>query len=215
MKHAPKRPTCEEVKSLLVERKGLIVHFSTCPPMHSDEKDGFPGDLRRALTDPSCIRGGLSCSIVTPTDQFEGESRFVPGSIGLILKPNVPQSIISASVGDAGDTRDVRTCVAEGEMESEDISADYLCSTIDNRTTYNNWLVKEFDVLGILALPPGCVVTSFQIEGNGSIRSESKIGLHKVAAEFPCQKIYTVKEGMYMRLEQSRLTPAAYHEIWP
>jgi hypothetical protein len=99
--------------------------------------------------------------------------------------------------------------MVEGELEHVDISADLLCETIDRRTGYNNWLVKDFAILGILALPPFEVVKSCSL-GIGTTHTN----IHQIAQEFPHSAIYSVRDNQYCRLHEGKIEQVAYNEIW-
>jgi hypothetical protein len=110
--------------------------------------------LHTALNSTCCQNGGLSCSVVTPSDPLIGATRFLPGYIGIILDPRGSQSIVSCSTVDGGDTRALQTCTVMGEFQNVDLSVEDLRRTITGRTNDNNWLVKDYEIIGILALPP-------------------------------------------------------------
>ena len=213
MNNQPKRPSYDEVRSLLGSREGLIVHFSTSPSMHKEDAY-YPHDLQTALTNPCCKTKGLSCSVVTPHDIFDGDSPFVPGYVGIILDPRSRRSIVSCSTHDGGDCRNLQTGMVEGELEHVDISADLLCETIDGRTGYNNWLVKDFTVLGILALPPFKVEVIGYHPHIGTTRGTSHTNIHQIAQEFPHSAIYSVRDNQYCLLHEDKIEQVAYNEIW-
>ena len=209
MSMQPQRPTYADVRALLKSCEGLIVHFSTSPSMHADPLGHYPRDLHTALTSTCCRNGGLSCSVVTPNDPFSGDTPFVPGYIGIILDPREPYSIVSCSRGDGGDIRDLQTCAVMGEFQDVDLSVDELRSTITGRTGYNNWLVKDYEILGILALPPYEVV---KIAGKD--RMTCHTGIDQVSSEFHNLPIYTIADGQYFEFQDRASHKTEYDDIW-
>jgi len=214
MNRQPQRPTCADVRALLKSCEGLIVHFSTSPSMHADPLVHYPLDLHTALTSACCLNGGLSCSVVTPSDPFTGATRFVPGYIGIILDPRESQSIVSCSTVDGGDTRDLQTCTVMGEFQNVDLSIEDLRRTITGRTDYNNWLVKDYKVLGILALPPFRVARIIQDDIAGPVRVEAHVSIRQVSSEFPNLPIYTIADGRYFQLRDEAIVGIGYDNIW-
>lgn len=214
MNSQPHRPAYADVRSLLSSHEGLIVHFSTSPSMHAQPDGHYPSDLHTALTSACCRNGGLSCSIVTPSDPFTGDAPFVPGYIGIILDPKGSHSIVSCSTVDGGDIRDLKSCTVTGELQNIDLYLDDLEGTITERSAYNNWLVKDYDILGVLALPPFRVETIHNHVHLGIIRGSTHTDIRQVAAEFPGLSIYTVMEGQYHAFHDGGLVEIEYSDIW-
>jgi hypothetical protein len=210
-----KRPAYAEIRDLLKSCDGLIVHFSTSPSMHAEQDGHYPQDLHTALTNPYCRSGGLSCSVVTPHDPYTGDSRFVPGYIGIILDPKRSHSIVSCSTDDGGDCRIPDTCKVMGERENVDISVDDLRRTICERTGYNNWLVRDYEVCGILALPPFEAEMMRYHESTGQVRVTKKTKTSEVASEFSGYSVYTVKHNRYhMFTAAGACEEVEYDSIW-
>ena len=181
--------------------------------MHADGGH-YPLDLHTALTSACCRNGGLSCSVVTPTDPFIGATRFVPGYIGIILDPRERQSIVSCSTDDGGDIRDLQACTVMGEFQNIDLSVDDLRRTITGRTEYNNWLVKDYEILGILALPPFRVAKIIQHDFAGLVRGEAHTDISQVSSEFPNLPIYTIADGRYFAHQDEDIVGIKYDNIW-
>jgi hypothetical protein len=182
--------------------------------MHADPQMHYPLDLRTALTNASCRNGGLSCSVVTPRDPFIGATCFVPGYIGIILDPRGSQSIVSCSPGDGGDIRHLETRTVMGEFQNVDLSVDDLRRTIDERTGYNNWLVKDYKILGILALHPFKVVQIIHHELVGLVKAEAEIDIRQVSSEFPHLPIYTFSNGLCYAFQDGNYVRIGYENIW-
>jgi hypothetical protein len=215
MNRQPQRPAYADFRTMLRSHEGLIVHFSTSPPMHAHPDGHYPSDLHTALTSECCRNGGISCSVVTPSDPFSGDTPFVPGYIGIILDPQSSQSIVSCSTADGGDVRDLESCTVMGELQDIDLSIDDLERTITERNAYNNWLVKDYGILGVLALPPFRVERIIHYEHIGPVRGPMHTNMSKVAAEFPRLSIYTVSQGQYFAFRDGSLVDIKYADIWP
>jgi len=102
-----------------------------------------------------------------------------------------------------------------GDREKGDISMDDLQRTINERVGYNNWLVRDYEVCGILALPPFQVETMHCDEFIGLVRAAKYTTITAVASEFPCQSVYTVKDNQYYKFNAAgSCDEVAYEEIW-
>lgn len=95
------RPAIAQVHDILRRHHGLIVHFSGAPKdSGADRGFLYPADLHHVVAGRAM--GGISCSVVTPTDVFDGLERNATGCIGVIVDLTTPHSIASAAAGDAG-----------------------------------------------------------------------------------------------------------------
>jgi hypothetical protein len=140
------RPAIAQVHEILRRHHGLIVHFSEAPKgSGADRGFLYPDDLRHVVAGRAM--DGISCSIVKPTDVFDGLERNATGCIGVIVDLITPQSIAGAATGDAGsvELEDGRR-VVEREV---DLCADDLEATIMHRLTggYNEWVMRDFKAL--------------------------------------------------------------------
>jgi hypothetical protein len=155
MNNRPKKPSVEDVHAFLRERNAVIAHFSGCPKgAGANRGHSYPDDLHHVLAGKA--HGGLSCSLVLPTDRFASDFSWcnTTGCIGVILDLNSAESLVAVSPHDCGsmdDEHGVRRVLME-----RDISLGDLERSVSERPLggYNEWVVKDFRILGILAIAP-------------------------------------------------------------
>lgn len=148
--------------------------------------------------------GGVSCSTVCPNDVFYGTERNAIGCIGLVLDLIEPESIVATSPDDCGsiEVNGIRTVEREVDIFVTDIE-----NSITKRQpgSYNEWVLRNFKVLGVLAVSPFEIfVTSRLILPEGLpdhlVTNEEVIGvgnttLAKVKLQFPELPVYTFHQG--------------------
>src|SRR5262249_11671848 len=145
------KPDVTEVYEFLRSRNAFIVHFSGTPKGSGGGK-WFPNDLRHVIEGRAM--GGLSSSLVRPGDNFRGFKRNATGSIGVILGLQSKASLVAVDPSDCGSIEDEqgnRTVQNERDITMED-----LARTLDARAVgdYNEWIIRNYDLLGIFAVPP-------------------------------------------------------------
>lgn len=94
---------------------------------------------------------GLACSLVTPTDQFHGAGdRNALGCVGVIVGLQGPDSLIAVAPEDLG------SWVADGvrQYPEPDLTITDCENSLLKRVGHNEWGVRNYTVLGILAVPP-------------------------------------------------------------
>lgn len=205
------KPELDEVNTLLRERNGLIVHFSGCPKgvggTHSPVP--FPGDLQLVLSGGA--QSGLSCSVVLPGDCFD---RFrddckATGTIGVVVRLNAKGSLVAADVKDCGSSTDETGFRWATE---KDITISSLKNTIEGRERYNEWVVRDYQPLGLFVAGPMQVwdLNSKAEGGQDSIADARPITLCELRGHFPGQPIYTFYRGQVVcLLEQGYFYPAS------
>jgi len=92
---SPKKPSLDEVLSFLARRQALIVHCSGTPKGVGPGQKPYPGDLQHVRLGHA--QGGISCSVVKPGDRFHGFGRNSTGSVGLVVAPAEPLSIVAVA----------------------------------------------------------------------------------------------------------------------
>jgi hypothetical protein len=128
------------------------VHFSGTPKGAGKERGSshlFPGDLNHVLQ--GFAIGGLSCSVVWPGDKFSGFDRNATGSIGVVVGFRTDQSLVAAHSEDCGSMEESGIRIVERER---DIDLVDLRRTLDFRTSYNEWVIRDYVVLGLFAATP-------------------------------------------------------------
>jgi hypothetical protein len=90
------------------------------------------------------------------------------GCIGLILGLKTPNSLFEASHEDCGSVLDANgnRIVSNPRLE---ITVNDLRNTILTRTRYNEWVVRGFDVLGVLAISPFTIKVNIEINDPTSV----------------------------------------------
>lgn len=128
----------EELISELRQRQALIVHFSH----HACMRDGgvFPADLHAAALNSRLW--ALSCCLVWPS-----HSMSLPGSVGLVLHPRCLASIVSVKASDSGSLTNPNG-EEDGLGEPLDQSSFDRSFNVE-AGAYNEWRVKESDVIGV------------------------------------------------------------------
>lgn len=149
-----KRPTVQEMYDVLKKYNALIVHFSGAPKGAGASRNNnlYPNDLQHAINGHA--QGGLSCSTVIPRDNFQGLYRNATGCIGIVLGLKGKESLSGAYPKDCGsneDEKNKRLSFIQNELAITDIE-----NTITNRPfgNYNEWIIKDYNVLGIFAVSP-------------------------------------------------------------
>lgn len=121
--------------------------------------------------------GGLSCSTVKPGDVFSGFRRNATGCIGLILDLKSPTSLVAVSATDCGSIEGpdgIRVVQQERNISVADVEASISLRPLDN---YNEWVVRDFKVVGVLAVPP------FEFSGRGGLLVSPDVPAHLINVE--------------------------------
>ncbi len=144
----------------------------------------FPNDLKNAIASTDME---LSCCIIGPRDDYEKHSY---GDIGIVLGLKNKHSLVAADVNDCGSSEEtdgeghIRRTVRKDKLE--DLSLEDLEATLTERTSYNEWIVKDYEVLGLFAHPP-CI-------------ADDKIYNPQLLHElFPSLPLFSFKDGALYR----------------
>ena len=182
-----------EVHAFLRRRSGLVVHFSGSPKgVSSGVHHDYPADLQYILGGHA--QGGLSCSVVTPTDVFAGAGgRNAFGCIGLIVDLMAPESLVAVGPHDLGS----QVVGGVRQYPPQAIGVADLENSLDRRTDHNEWGVRDFTVRGVLAVAP------FEIWNSTSPGWVDQTNLADVAAAFPGLPIFTFFAGRLWGLTHS------------
>jgi hypothetical protein len=147
------KPELAEVHEFLRRRDALIVHFSGAPKgtgIDRGEAHLFPADLRHVVEGHAM--GGLSCSVVLPGDKFHGFDRNATGSIGVVLDLTTKDSLVAVAPTDCGSIED--ECGKRIVQNETDIATADLEHSLNKRANYNEWIIRNYVVRGILAVSP-------------------------------------------------------------
>lgn len=149
---ALKKPTVDEVHNILQRHSALIVHFSGAPKGSGVERGHlYPQDLYHVNN--GMAMGGVSCSVVCPTDVFHGDKRNAMGCIGLVLDLTESNSLVAVSPHDCGSIEISGKRCVEHEVNISTIDVE---KSITNRQpgSHNEWVLRDFKVLGVFAVYP-------------------------------------------------------------
>jgi hypothetical protein len=204
--HQVSRPDVKEVHKVLNAWGGMIVHFSGVPPGTSTGLNlQFPDDLKHVLAGNA--QGGISCSTVRPGDTFEGPQRNSWGCIGVIARGRTPWSLVGVDAHDCGSRMEpdgLRWCV----HADADLNLDEVVRSLDDRsaTDCNEWVIRDFDVLGILLQPP------LSAREFGQVASREQI-----VAAFAGSPWFTIRpDGIYVVAQNFKLErKASICELYP
>jgi hypothetical protein len=102
----------------------------------------YPGDLKYAIANTG---QSVCCSTIRPDDL---SFRNAMGSIGLMVRLQTPQSLRTVANIDDG-------YLGDDDDRDMDITFDLCVETINDRPQgHNEWLVKNYEVIGIFGLLP-------------------------------------------------------------
>jgi hypothetical protein len=202
------RPELSKVHEFLRRHNSLIVHFSGTPKGGGSNFNYlFPADLNQVIAGNAM--GGVACSVVRPGDIFHGTGeRNAFGSIGVILDFKSKHSLVAADPHDCGSR--VENGVRVVQVERPVITLADLERTFSARISHNEWIVRDYVVLGIFAIPP-CEVWALQklphVEDLPDYLSQEqfaegprKLTLRELVGTFPNQPILSFHNGQVHRL---------------
>ena len=194
------------IRNFLREREALLVHFSS--PMRTCRSTKFPDDLKTAMR----LKKGIVCFslfCVTMSDflQVQGstEKENAAGNVGLVVDIKNTGSVIAVDSSDCGSILNSDT--SKRQYLNNKPTKSTCAASIDERQGYNEWLVQNFDVVGIFVFEPICVWKEIRI-GNAVDYAEVPISLSEVLKAFPDLKIISTCNGsfrLYDRLQEEWL----------
>lgn len=195
-----KRST-KDIHSFLNGVNGLVVHFSGCPKGIGLGKKSLPEDLKDVLS--GHVTGQLSCSVVIPGGFYSVESKKgnATGTIGVILDMD-GSNLFALSHCDAGSYVDGNN---NRKNEGKDIRIKDLGDSLSNRITYNEWVVKSYDIKGMFIFNPDYILIRKMMsipDFEGFVEDDSEIGLYDVCNIFPHIEIFAFKEGNIAKLDR-------------
>jgi hypothetical protein len=173
------------VRKFLRDRQALLIHFSSIMTGHR-EQFPFPCDLRNAMR---LKKKRLSFCTLQTGDHWPAAPHAptaadanAAGNIGIVVDINDVDSVYKVAPGDQGSFDDGGPCGRDGLGELPTLDA---CSrSIDMRESCNEWLVKNYTTIGILALAPHLVPRP----GAG----EGPVSLVTIVESFPELPIFSI-----------------------
>jgi hypothetical protein len=219
------KPKISEVHAFLRKHNGLIVHFSGAPKGAGKERGPahlFPADLQHVIERRAM--GGLSCSVVCPGDTFHGFERNATGAIGVVLDLSTDASLVAAHPHDCGSREDEHgNRIVPNER---DISPDDLERTLRDRPIgdYNEWVLRDYQVCGIFAMPPYEVSNlqdpEYPEDTPAYLRSTDKVpgfrvvNFEELVNTFHHPPIYTFRGAEIFRCTPEGLLRVEHHTIY-
>src|SRR5829696_1839766 len=150
----PRKIPVTQVEVFLSKHRALIVHFSGTPKGGgSDFEDLFPADLQKVVD--GAAMGGLSCSAIRPSDEFADlENANATGCVGVVLGLQDSNSLVAVDPHDCGSMvqNGLRLVPDERDLDVADLERSF-----EERTSYNEWVIRNYSVIGIFLAPPGRV----------------------------------------------------------
>lgn len=214
--HSPAKPSLDEVRSFLAKHQALIVHFSGCPKGTGPGQEAYPKDLLKVYSGGA--QGGISCSVVKPGDQFHGDIRHGTGSVGLVIALTEANSLIAVSAHDAGSYLEngVRRVAKEVGIETADLENSF--SARGER--YNEWVVRDFEVIGMFVAEPASIWQEAAVETPPDFPplppqgQPVSISLHEIAADFKELPIYTFSRGEISKWDATGWSPVTPNNVY-
>ncbi len=211
----PAKPGTEEIFHFLSRNQALIVHCSGTPKGVGPGTHFYPRDLRNVCE--GAAQGGISCSLLQPGDRFHGVGRHSTGTVGLVIVPSSSESIVAVSAHDAGSrvVDGVRVVTHECDIKVDDLE-----QSLNRRgDRYNEWVVRDFEVVGIFVADPAATWQGVPMQMPGGvspaiINQEVDITVSQVAADFDGLPIYTLSVAGVLQWKASQWHPAAHSEIY-
>lgn len=219
------KPALTEVTAFLARHQALIVHFSGAPKGQGRDIY-FPDDLRLALKGEAGT--GLSCSVVRPGDEFEHPHRAnAIGCIGVILAANSSDSLVAVSPDDVGSRLidGVRLAI-ETDIMPADLESSITNRGRNERTWYNEWVVRDFRVIGLFAIEPLRISVSGEEPDGGwgdtpeYLREDvghkiTSIEIADLERYFPDTPIWSFEDDQLVRVDGGRSQPAKHADLYP
>lgn len=197
-----------DVLNILREHEMILVHMSGCPKGTGNPNAPglYPADLKQVIAGKA--QTGVSCSTICATDCFEIDCACATGYIGLILDIG-DGLVVDTHFHDCGSfmAGGIRTTGQQrnGINDIED--------SINNRPpcSYNEWVVKDFKVLGVIAIPPFTVTGVVSIPGAAGMPAHLQGSTHTAPIQLTKDGIlddyndlgidvYTIEKGQFAKI---------------
>ncbi|HCM1609724.1 TPA: hypothetical protein N2965_004580 [Vibrio parahaemolyticus] len=150
--------------------------------------------------------------------------RNATGCIGVIISINNPQSIIDVSESDCGSIEcdnGERTTYSQKTLTISDIE-----SSIENRSvdSYNEWVVQDYNIIGILALSPFEISTFKKspcpdgvpehLWNDQPIAAIESLSMDDVISEFSDHQVYSFCDGEIVKIVKNQIEMVNHNELY-
>ncbi len=203
-----RKPTIATVHRMLQRHNALIVHFSGAPKGVGESARLFPDDLRHVANGNAM--GGVSCSTVAPGDIFSRipSASNGTGFVGVVIDLQVKESLIGVDPADCGSSLDVHK-IRHVKVEKDIFVKDLDATMGSARTHYNEWVIRNFKVLGIFVALPCYVSVPYvwppdvpkDLQGDKPVLDIQPISIERIRAEFPSLPMYTFNATQILRVD--------------
>jgi len=215
------KPEVAEVYGFLRRHAALIVHFSGTPKgAGSDFEHMYPADLENVIALGAL--GGVSCSVVRPGDEFAGQDANATGCIGVVLGLRDKNSLVAADPHDCG------SYVENGVRKAPErnLTADDLEVSLTKRPSgsYNEWVMRDYIILGIFAAPPFRVskleVPKYPADMPDYLKDQTPVPSFtsvcpaELVATFPRHSLFSAYMGELVRLSGEGIVPCDHATIY-
>lgn len=214
---SPTKPSMDEIRDFLARHKALIVHCSGTPKGVGPGQKYYPDDLLNVLR--GAAQGGISCSVVKPGDLFHGPERHATGSVGLVIAPITPDSLVAVDPRDAGSqVQDgIRTVGQEVDIGVPELERCFA----ERGPAYNEWVLRDFNVIGVfvgeppattqpvmIPMPPESELPPFVTTDEQPLRT---FDIAKVFTDLP---VYTLKGDRVLQWKNGAWAPVNHADIY-
>lgn len=215
MSFSAAKPSLDDVLSFLARHQALVVHCSGTPKGIGPGQERYPEDLRHVWLGRA--QGGISCSVVKPGDRFHGTGCSSTGSVGLVVAPNDSKSIVAVAPRDAG------SCVENGVRvvgQEVDIGVTDLEQSITARSNgYNEWVVRNFKVIGLFVAEPATIWQDVPMLVPGDMPHQLipqgvSISVSQVAEDFKGLPIYSLSKSEILQWTMNGWRSVAHSDIY-
>jgi hypothetical protein len=211
----PKKPSLDEVLSFLARHRALIVHCSGTPKGVGPWQTPYPGDLQHVRLGHA--QGGISCSVVKPGDRFHGFDRNSTGSVGLVVAPTEPASIVAVAPHDAGSYVENGVRVVGREVDIGRIELEQSLDARGNR--YNEWVMRDFKVVGLFVAEPATIWGGVSVPISEDrppqlFFQDVSISVFEVAEEFKELPIYSLSGREILQWRAREWRPISHSDIY-
>lgn len=223
----PKKPRLKVVDAFLCRHRALVVHFSGTPKgAGSTFEEPYPDDLLTVIKGGAST--GVSASLVMPGDEFNDVHRAnATGCVGVVLRLRDPTSLVAVHPRDCGSMMSdgVRTVDRETDIELADLERSLTERGAVADHFYNEWVVRDFEVLGLFAAAPYRIsLWNPPLPGQDELPDylrpnlgwvSCNISSSAVIATFAEWPVWSFQAGQIVRVDEGQAVEAPINGFYP
>ena len=193
-----------DIYKFLESQNALIVHFSGAPPMPSTGNPSqlhYPEDLQNVMNEGAM--GGICRSAVRPGDTFGYGTVHACGCVGVVIGLKGEHSLLGVCTDDLG-----TFCDAQGVRQVPDpkvVTLTDLEWTFSERESWNEWVVRDYTVLGLFLVKPYVVWKD---------SAELEIEPAVIRSTFTGHRYFTFQGNNIHKFEGEKLLTIHHSEIY-